>query len=53
MAIEPDCDPDTDMCPTTRNLRELIEKRCAPKGAIDLRVPNVPDQPRTQLPPCD
>jgi hypothetical protein len=39
--------------PDARKMRELIEKRCAPEGSIDLRVPNEPDQAHAPVPPCD
>jgi len=39
--------------PSARKMRALIEKRCVPKGSIDLRVPNAPGAPRAALPPCD
>jgi hypothetical protein len=39
--------------PAARQMRALIEKRCAPKGSIDLRVPNDPAEPRAPLPACD
>jgi len=39
--------------PAARQMRALIEKRCAPKGSIDLRVPHDPAEPRASLPVCD
>jgi hypothetical protein len=38
---------------TTRLLRRMIEKRCAPETqALDLRVPAKPDEPSPPLPSC-
>jgi len=39
--------------PGARQMRALIEKRCAPEGSLDLRVPQDPAEPRAPLPPCD
>lgn len=39
--------------PAVRQMRALIEKRCGPKGSIDLRVPQASSEPRAPLPPCD